>query len=115
MPVYFFTKPTPRYSWWNATPVVWELEAVFPTLDAALDAEERARERKYAIQLRSSEDFPGIDPAPYIAAEAAYRTFAAANPRASIQELSRYITAASTHFWDLQVALHPLVNPSFVS
>ena len=111
MPVFFFTKPTPRYSWWNATPVVWELEAVFPTLDAALDAEERVRERKYAIQIRSSEDFPGIDPASYMAAEAAYHTFAKANPRAPIHELSHYINEACSRFWDLQVALHPLVNP----
>lgn len=84
---------------------------MFPTLDAALDAEERARERKYAIQLRSSEDFPEIDPTFYMAAEAAYHSFAAANPRAPIHELSHYINEACSCFWDLQVALHPLMNP----
>ena len=112
MPVYLLTKPTPRYSPWHAQPVVWELEAVFPSLDEALDAEERARDRKHAIQLRAAADFPEVDPFPYLAAATAYRAFAAAHPRAPIAELAPLINTACSRLWDLQVALHPLINPS---
>lgn len=111
MPVYLLTKPVRCYSPWHAQPVVWELEAVFPTLEEALDAEERARNRKHAIHLRASTDFPGIDPVPYLTAVEAYRTFAATNPRAPIADLAPLINATCSRLWELQVALHPIINP----
>jgi hypothetical protein len=111
MPVYLLTKPVPRYSPWHAQPVTWELEAVFSTLEEALDAEERAQTRKYATQLRASADFPGIDPAPYLAASAEYNRIAATLKVADIAVLAPYIETACSRFWDLQVALHPHVNP----
>lgn len=111
MPVYLITKPVQQYSPWYSQPVLWELEAVFPTLGAALDAEDRARDRKYAIQLRSSSDFPGIDPTPYLAATDTYHIFTMANPHAPVAEIAVFIDEACSRLWELQIALHPLLNP----